>query len=129
MKKILSVVALFVLASTSSFAANRVLWSCDGTNIEGAGIAEVNGALAGNLTWDCWPGGGICNAKSLLSAERNNTGDLVYKGQYFQLVIHTSSAPLNGAYKAHLMAKDEVDSANAGRGLTFNQYVTCRASH
>lgn len=126
MKNIVLSIAVLALSSGTSFAASKALWTCDGNTVEGAGVSETNGGLEGDLSWDCFPGDGICNARAAVSETRNGSGDLVFQGPDYSLVIRTSVAPENGAYQAHLVAKDTVDAADAGRGFTFSQYVTCK---
>ncbi len=117
---------LFALSS-NAFAAHQALWTCDGAQIEGAGVDRVAGKLSGSLSWDCWPGGGICDAKAEVTESKDASGDTVFRGHAFKLVIETSSAPVDGAYNAHLSATDTTDPADSGRGFKFDDSVTCRS--
>jgi hypothetical protein len=127
MKTVVFTLLATLLASQVSFAgSSKVLWECSAYDVENATITETNGQVTGDLAWDCWPGGGICNAKANLVAGQDRSSDLVYRGSYFWLIIHTSEAPVNGVYKAHLIAKDKVDPIRQGRDMLFNEFITCK---
>jgi hypothetical protein len=113
---------LYSVPSLASSAAVK----CDGTGIENLGVYKDQGKLVGNVSWDCWPGGGICNEEAAVRPVKLGNGDIIFSGKYFKLIVHTSVAPVSGQYRAHVIATDMVDSGNLGRGLTINQYVMCQ---
>ncbi len=128
MKKPTLTFIMLMFAASVSFASTpgKAVWECSAYDVEGATITEINGQLLGDLSWDCFPGGGICNAKANVTVARDRSNDLVFRGPYFWLIIHTSVAPVNGAYQAHLIAKDKVDSSDMGRDMLFNSFLMCK---
>jgi len=116
-------VLILSLCSATAFAD----WTCDnGRDVEGAGISTDAKGLTGSVQWDCWPGGGICNAEAVVTESKNAQGDLVYKGDHFWLIIHISAGKTDGGYKGHLIATDVADDADMGKGLKFDSFVTCK---
>lgn len=124
-----SLVLILSLYATSTFAATeKLVWNCDnGSDIEGAGISQSKTGLTGSIQWDCMPGDGICTAQSAVQESTDPNGNTVYTGKAFKLVIETSqAADAKGEYKAHMTATDLIDGKNEGRGLKFNDDVTCK---
>ena len=118
---------VFALSSVSALASTAPLWDCgDGISVEGLSVYVSQGELKGSLSWDCFPGDGICNQRANLKRIVLNNGDQIFEGPYFELIIHTSVAPGAEGYKAHMIAKDMTDASDMGRGFTFNQFVTCQ---
>jgi hypothetical protein len=125
MKSCVSVFVISILMPLSSFAASS--WQCDGGTLEGLNVGEVHGELSGDVSWDCFPGDGICNQQSAVRQEAGDEGETVFVGPYFKLTIETSKA-LNseGEYNAHIVAKDMTDASDEGRGFTLDQDISCQ---
>lgn len=119
---------LSLFALTLSSAAVASTFTCEGANIEAAGVSRARmGTLTGEVSWDCFPGGGICNAEAkLLTESKTGAGDTVFSGKSFKLVVYTSKASESGEYKAHISATDLVDGSDEGRGMTINESVSCK---
>jgi hypothetical protein len=124
MKKVI-VTMLMIFSSASALAQDKNIWTCDGSNVEGAGVSKSGDHLVGSVSWDCWPGGGICDAQATVTESYDKNGDLVYRGSQFWLIIHVSKAPTKNGYRAHLIATDKSDAPDMGRGLTFDEFFTC----
>jgi hypothetical protein len=118
----------FALSSIPSLANEPGQWQCDGNMVEGAGVSTARGQIEGNVSWDCWPGGGICSENEVVTSEKDENGDLVYRGAHFYLIVRTSEAQAEDGYKGHLNAKDMKDPADMGKGFVFDDNVTCKAA-
>jgi hypothetical protein len=131
MKTVITAIALVlssasVSVSASALAATPPLWDCSGGSLEGLQIYKTPKGLAGSVTWDCFPGDGICAQETAVERVVLNNGDQIFEGKSYKLIVHTSVAPTSDGYKAHIIAKDEVDSADAGRGMSLDQFVDCQ---
>ena len=125
MKFSVSIFVVSILMPLSSFAASS--WQCDGGSLEGLGVSDSHGELSGVVAWDCFPGDGICNQKSVVHQETEEQGNTVFEGPYFKLTIETSKAPSSdGEYHAHIAATDMTDASDEGRGFTLDQSVECQ---
>jgi hypothetical protein len=121
--------AALALASTAAFAAGKPAeWDCQGGGIENAGVSLENGKLMGEVQWDCFPGDGICTARTPVTVEHDGNGDLVYRGKAFWMIVHVSQAAGVDGYKAHAIATDEDDAADEGRGFKYDDFLTCTAA-
>jgi len=120
----LALIAL-CLAPLTSFAATS--WQCDGITIEGLSVTEAHGKLTGFLSWDCFPGDGICNQDAAVQVSTNSDGNTEFKGPHFYLLIETSkNANSAGEYPAHISATDMTDASDEGRGFTMSESAACK---
>jgi hypothetical protein len=128
MKRFFGLVIILLASAVPALAdASAAAWTCEGANIEIASVGRARmGTMSGNVSWDCWPGGGLCQAKAtLLSMSKTERGDIDFKNNSFELVVYTSIASKNGVYNGYLSATDLDDPVDAGHGMTIDEPVTC----
>jgi hypothetical protein len=114
---------LMVVLSSTAFAATS--WQCSGDNIEGMEVSESNGHLEGTITWDCFPGGGICKQDATVEATTTSYGNTLFQGPYFKLIIETTKDEGANGYVGHITATDMTDARDMGQGLNIKEAVTC----
>lgn len=124
MNKMILVLMALGLSSTVSYAASATLWDCEGGSVEGLSIYQTHGKTFGSVSWDCFPGDGICNQKTSVT-ESSENGDTVYEGKGFKLVVESARATDPGYVKAYIKATDLTDANDEGRGLTLDQSIEC----
>jgi hypothetical protein len=123
----LLVLTLFPHPLFAAPVATENSWTCTGANLEGLSIGkDKNGRLAGGMSWDCWPGGGICSQGDYVQLIADRDGNLVYRGSHFNLVIfNTDTVGENGNYPGKISATDERDPKSRGQGFTISEAVSC----
>lgn len=128
MAKALTISGLLItLALPLAARAQADAWDCGDGELEGLGVSpaqDAEGYYDADLSWDCFPGDGICNTK-VRTKLTDETGKLTFEAYDFKLVIHTELKPRSdGSFLAHVTATAQ-GPRDEGGGLTLSQNVSC----